>query len=110
LALATRPHGPSRMNPPAKSMPASGCPCASCGVWQSAHPAMVTKYFPRFSGVETSGSGTGVSNGMGALRIREFTEKINCDHEEERLARNDAISGLRTLKVEQLKFPDWNSK
>src|ERR1017187_2724152 len=77
LALATRPHGPSRMNPPPKSMPGSGCPCASCGVWQSVHPAVVTRYFPRFSGVERSGSGTGASSGSGTLRIRYFTGKIS---------------------------------
>lgn len=32
------------------------------------------------------------------------------DHQEERLALSDAISGLRVLKTEQLKFPDWKSR
>ena len=88
LALATRPHGPSRMNPPAKSMPGSGCPCASCGVWQSVHPAIVTRYFPRFSGVERSGSGTGASSGCGTLRIKIF-------HRENQLGRGPLLAHRR---------------
>lgn len=42
-------------------------------------------------------------------RLQELS-KDSIDHHEERLALSDAVSGLRTLKVEQLKFPDWNSK
>lgn len=42
-------------------------------------------------------------------RLQELSDD-RTDHMEERLALNDAISGLRALKVEQLKFPDWNSK
>jgi RNA-directed DNA polymerase len=40
---------------------------------------MVTKYFPCFSGVETSGSGTGACSGSGALRmesIRRFMDQV----------------------------------
>jgi hypothetical protein len=38
---------------------------------------MVTRYFPRFSGVERSGSDTGAYSGCGALRIKYFTGKIS---------------------------------
>jgi len=37
---------------------------------------LFTKYFPRFSGVEKSGSDTVVYNGCGTLRIKYFTGKI----------------------------------
>ena len=42
-------------------------------------------------------------------RLQELSED-SADHQGERLALSDAISGLRTLKLEALKFPDWNPK
>lgn len=42
-------------------------------------------------------------------RLQELSAD-RTDHHEERLALSDAIAGLRTLKVERLKFPDWNSR
>lgn len=42
-------------------------------------------------------------------RLQELSGD-HADHHEERLALDDAISSLRVLKVEQLKFPDWDSE
>ena len=42
------------------------------------------------------------------LRLQELTP--DSDHHEERSAICDAISGLRVLKTEKLRFPDWRSK
>src|SRR6267378_1010068 len=72
FALSTLPHGPLNSTPPAKALSRSGWP-STMGVWQSPQLARVTRYSPRFSGVERSGAGTGTVNGCGALRIRYFT-------------------------------------
>jgi hypothetical protein len=41
-------------------------------------------------------------------RLQELSN--NSDHHEERTALRDAISRMRTLKMEILKFPDWKSR
>src|SRR4026208_1091869 len=75
FAAATRPQGPSNTNPPAKFRPGKGCP-RFCGVWQSSQPPISTKYLPRRTAVDTSGSDTGDVTGSGALRIKYLTGKI----------------------------------
>src|SRR5436309_15901402 len=72
FALCTVPHGPLNSIPPANSLSRSGCPL-TIGVWHSAQLAMVTRYSPRFSGVDRSGGGTGAVMGRGTPRIRYFT-------------------------------------
>jgi hypothetical protein len=51
-----------------------------------------------------------ITNAEAAIfkRLQELSD--NKDHHEERLALDDAISGLRVLKTDRLKFPDWGSK
>ncbi len=42
-------------------------------------------------------------------RLQELSSD-RTDHYEEHVALNDAINGLRILKVEKLKFPNWESR
>lgn len=42
-------------------------------------------------------------------RLQELSSD-RTDHNEEHVALNDAINGLRILKVEKLKFPNWKSR
>src|ERR1700685_4809574 len=75
LEVLTSPHGPRISNPPAYSKPATAWP-RFCGVWQSSHPARVTRYSPYFTRSAGSGLATGVVTGSGTPRIRYFTGKM----------------------------------
>src|ERR1700722_249183 len=76
FALATVGKGPTlKAKPPANTRSMLACP-RCCGVWQLTQLAIRVRYSQRFTGLDTSGGGTGPLKGCGAPRIKYFTGKM----------------------------------